>query len=87
MDDLFGSDSEELVVDVRSDEAEEANMEKTEEPAEGKGSTCVYTPLGDKRAKAKEENARRSEAFASRQKPELKKNRKDAKGTPYDRDK
>ncbi|KAG0415160.1 hypothetical protein HPB47_007681 [Ixodes persulcatus] len=87
MDDLFGSDSEELVVDLRSDEAEEENMEKTEEPAEGKGSTCVYTPLGDKRAKAKEENARRSEAFASRQKPGLKKNRKDAKGTPYDRDK
>ncbi|KAG0434757.1 hypothetical protein HPB47_018903 [Ixodes persulcatus] len=86
MDDLFGSDSEELVVDLRSDEAEEENMEKTEEPAEGKGSTCVYTPLGDKRAKAKEENARRSEAFASRQKPGLKKNRKDAKGTPYDRD-
>ncbi|KAG0411124.1 hypothetical protein HPB47_011765 [Ixodes persulcatus] len=87
MDDLFGSDSEELVVDERSDEAEEENMEKTEEPAEGKGSTCVYTPLGDKRAKVKEENARRSEAFASRQKPGLKKNRKDAKGTPYDRDK
>ncbi|KAG0431898.1 hypothetical protein HPB47_021352, partial [Ixodes persulcatus] len=80
---------ENLGVDERSDEAEEETMEvaeKTEEPGSGEGSMCVYTPSADKRTKAKQENAKRSEASTNRQKLGLKKTRKDSKGTPYDRD-